>query len=129
MDAPKYTSKDIQRFWIKVNKNGSVPKHCPELGQCWEWMASKMPFGYGKFSHQSESVYAHRTVWEMINGSIPMNLNVLHKCDNPSCVNPEHLFLGTIGDNNRDRKAKGRHGRADWYGFRHGAWTEKFKKP
>ncbi len=131
MDTPKYTSKDVQRFWIKVNKNGSVPKHCPELGQCWEWQFSKYKNGYGKFSHLRKSNYTHRISWELKNGEIPKGLCVLHKCDNPCCVNPDHLFLGTIGDNNHDRDVKGRNGKHhkdSFYGVRHGAWAKKFNE-
>lgn len=107
MAIPDYTSKDIARFWSKINKHGSIPTHCPELGNCWEWNAGLFA-GYGAFSHHSKSRYAHRTSWELAFGEIPERLFVCHKCDNPLCVNPAHLFLGTAKDNTQDMVKKGR---------------------
>jgi hypothetical protein len=72
---------------------------------CWEWMGQTDR--YGKFSFGNEQL-AHRASWIIHNGTIPDGLNVLHKCDNPSCVNPEHLFLGTHTDNMQDKIKKGR---------------------
>ena len=60
-------------------------------------------------------VLAHRVSWELANGPIPENMCILHSCDTPLCVNPEHLFLGTLADNMADKERKGRHGRdANW---------------
>lgn len=89
---------DIQsRFWSKVDKSG----------ECWEWRAHARK-GYGSIKVNGKAMYAHRLSWEMQNGSIPDGLKVLHRCDNPLCVNPAHLFIGTQKDNMEDRESKGR---------------------
>ena len=75
---------------------------------CWEWQAAKNPKGYGQFGKDGSVKQAHRASWEFENGSIPHDMWVLHRCDNPSCVNPAHLFLGTNQDNVDDRVGKGR---------------------
>ena len=97
MDEPPYA----QRFWEKVDKRG------PD--ECWRWMGAKSPKGYGHFKIKGVQYGAHRTAWELGSGQpIPRGLLVCHHCDNPSCVNPAHLFVGTQKDNLRDRDNKGR---------------------
>lgn len=90
-----------ERFWRKVDKSAG-----PE--GCWPWTGSRHGFGYGFVSAGGKRRGAHRVSWELANGPIPDGLSVCHRCDNPPCVNPAHLFLGTVGDNTRDMMAKGR---------------------
>lgn len=91
-----------KRFWPKVKMGAG----------CWEWTGSAGEKGYG-YLHSGGKVErkplrAHRVSWEIHNGSIPDGLWVLHRCDNPRCVRPDHLFLGDRSDNMRDCAAKGR---------------------
>lgn len=78
---------------------------------CIEWQAGRMPHGYGQIQggrKGSQKLLAHRVAYELAKGPIPSGLNVLHRCDNPSCVNHEHLFIGTQQDNVTDMVSKGR---------------------
>jgi hypothetical protein len=76
---------------------------------CWEWQAGRnRPGGYGHFKIDGKKKLVHRLMWEEYNGIIPNGMRVLHKCDNPPCCNPKHLFLGTQTDNIHDMEDKGR---------------------
>lgn len=93
-----------QRFWEKIDR-------ISHKSGCWVWLAARHKFGYGRLSlpgRPSRHIYAHRFSWILHYGSIPDGLCVLHRCDNPACANPEHLFLGTRCDNCHDRENKGR---------------------
>ena len=81
----------------------------PETG-CWNWQRHKNEWGYGVLGVNGKSILAHRYVWQEKNGPIPSHMRVLHRCDNPACINQDHLFLGTLQDNALDMVAKGRNG-------------------
>ena len=81
-----------ERFWEKVDRNGPVPAHRPELGPCWLWCAQKLTSGYGRFTVSTgKQVVAHRMAYELVRGAIPDGLELDHLCKNEPCVNPSHL--------------------------------------
>lgn len=84
--------------------------------QCWAWRGKIHSQGYGVFTYRGDEIYAHRFSYEYYFGEIPDGLHVLHKCDNPPCCKPEHLFLGTNADNVADAVAKNRNVRGERVG-------------
>jgi hypothetical protein len=94
-----------ERFWGKVNKNGPFCKRLNSF--CWNWTGSTR-LGYGLLADKDKHLTAHRFSWEIHYGKIPIGLCVCHTCDNPTCVRPDHLFIGTRSDNMRDMVNKGR---------------------
>lgn len=103
---------EVERFWEKVNKGGSVPVNRPDLGPCWPWTGAKTPKGYGLFHLQGSnaSVYSHRYVNQITHGPLAEGQQVLHHCDNPPCCNTAHHFRGVAKDNTKDMDMKGRRG-------------------
>jgi len=88
----------VTRFWAKVKKTDT----------CWVWTAGTSYYGYGSFHYMGKQVSASRFSYILHYGDIPDGMDVLHKCDNPPCARPDHLFLGTNLDNTQDMMAKGR---------------------
>jgi len=108
-DGPK-------KFWSRVQM--------AEIDQCWNWTGHKNGPGYGKVfakrwpgDSKTYNFSAHRLAYIYAYGMFPQGLLVCHHCDNPSCCNPAHLFLGTDTDNSADKVAKGRHARGENHGF------------
>ncbi len=98
--------EQVVRFWAKVEKRSD--------DECWFWMASRDGNGYGQFLGRR----AHRVSWSLVNGPIPDGLYICHRCDNPPCVNPRHLWADTPGANFRDMVLKGRADSATLYRLR-----------
>lgn len=107
-----------ERFWAKVNKNGP--------NGCWLW-TGVISRGYGRFNYQKRMQPSARVAWELTNGPIPEGLLVCHDCpgrDNPMCVNPSHMFLGTPKDNTQDMLKKGRNSNAKGEAQGHAVLTD-----
>lgn len=101
---PFTAAQRLETFYLRIEK---MPTGC------WEWRGALDRKGYGNWTWRDVSSSprrAHRCAWELLRGPIPGGLHVLHRCDNPPCCNPDHLFLGTISDNAKDSVAKGRWG-------------------
>jgi hypothetical protein len=99
----------VDRFWSKVEKTDG----------CWNWTSCLNKKGYGNFSVNSRMRRAHRVSYEMHCEPIPPGMLVLHHCDNPRCIRPDHLFLGTNADNMADKVAKGREAHVGVQGVSH----------
>ena len=96
------------RFWSRCDKAGPIPAHQPELGSCWLWTGARNRDGYGHVALRGRLESTHRISWTITYGH-PGDVSVLHRCDNPQCCNPSHLFLGTQFDNVHDMIQKKRH--------------------
>lgn len=104
LDGIHRRKKSVKRRILEASKLNLI-------SGCWEWQQSCSSRGYGKIGILGKSKHAHRSAYEEFIGPIPEGMYVCHKCDNPSCCNPEHLFLGTAKDNSMDRDSKGRQSR------------------
>jgi HNH endonuclease len=108
------------RFWLRVQKSET----------CWLWTGAKVRGRYGQLMVENKLVYAHRFAYELAYGPIPQGIGyhgicVCHRCDNPSCVRPDHLFLGTHQENISDRDAKGR----QWQGEKRSSANRGARNP
>lgn len=113
-----------KRFWGKVNKHSGkfyIDPVSGSMSECWEWESTKNEKGYGRFGMNRKQVFAHRISYVLHNKEQLGEYHSLHKCDNPPCVNPDHLFKGTNLENMVDRDKKCR--RIPARGDRH--WTRK----
>lgn len=99
------TKSDIYK---RINKDGPIPKHIPKLGKCWEWIGNRQNLGYGIVSFEGRFMLVHRLLYEFEVGPIE-KVQILHKCDNPACCRPAHLFSGSASDNMHDMWNKNRH--------------------
>lgn len=99
------SKKDLQRFWSNIDTTGG-------MFECWLWTASTAAEGYGYIWWGSRREYTHRISYTIHHGPIPEGLHILHRCDNPRCVNPTHLWAGSHKQNMHDKMHKGRSGTA-----------------
>lgn len=94
---------------MKVETSADLLAHTNQVGDCLEWSKGRFDKGYGAVWHQGKLWRAHRLAWTLIHGPIPAGAVVRHSCDNPPCINPDHLLTGSHADNIADKFKRGRH--------------------
>lgn len=116
------TSRRIENFWKRVKKEGPLPdqtnEHYKGLNRCWLWTGYKDRDGYANTTVGNKTIGAYRLMWILHHGDIPLGMQVMHLCDEKTCVNIEHLKLGTNADNVADMVRKGRQAIGDANGAR-----------
>lgn len=132
LEISTLTESDKARFWAKVNKDGPLPDqsnpHYAGLDRCWVWEGTKNDGGYGRVWALGRSLMTHKLSFLLSGQELPKDSPLaLHRCDNPPCVNPNHIFNGTYLDNARDKCNKGRHVSSP--GIKNGAFTHPEKIP
>jgi len=95
--------------WSSEKFNDAFWSKCEKTVGCWTWQHRTSGSGYGRIKRHRKEMPAHKYAWEITFGKVPDGLLVLHRCDNPLCIRPDHLFLGTQSDNITDCAKKGRH--------------------
>lgn len=93
-------NREVKNIWDKV--------YVKRENECWEWLGDKDKHGYGRITYEGKRQLVTRVLWKLMNDLIPDGMCICHTCDNPSCLNPKHLFLGSHHDNMVDMKKKGR---------------------